>query len=40
MKLQGESFWLATQPVDMRTGIDELSLHVLEALRGRAGATC
>ncbi len=35
MKLQAESFWLATQAVDMRTGIDGLSLHVQEAL-GRA----
>ena len=35
MKLQAESFWLATQAVDMRTGIDGLSLHVQQAL-GRA----
>ena len=35
MKLQAESFSLATQAVDMRTGIDGLSLHVQQAL-GRA----
>jgi transposase len=35
MKLQADSLWLATQPVDMRTGIDGLSLHVQQAL-GRA----
>jgi transposase len=35
MKLQAESVWLATQPVDMRIGIDGLSLHVQQAL-GRA----
>lgn len=32
MKLQAESFWLATQAVDMRTGIDGLSLHVQQVL--------
>lgn len=35
MKLQAESIWLATQPVDMRIGIDGLSLVVQQAL-GRA----
>lgn len=35
MKLQAESFSLATQAVDMRTGIDGLSLHVQQVL-GRA----
>jgi hypothetical protein len=35
MKLQADSVWLATQPVDMRTGIDGLSLHMQQAL-GRA----
>nr|WP_257626440.1 IS66 family insertion sequence element accessory protein TnpB [Janthinobacterium sp. NKUCC06_STL] len=28
MQLQAASIWLATQPVDMRTGIDGLSRHV------------
>ena len=35
MKLLPESIWLAIEPVDMRTGIDGLSLHVQQAL-GRA----
>ena len=35
MKLLPESIWLAVEPVDMRTGIDGLSLHVQQAL-GRA----
>jgi transposase len=35
MQLQAESIWLATQPVDMRIGVDGLSLHVQQAL-GRA----
>jgi transposase len=35
MKLQAESFWLATQAVDMRTGIDGLSLQMQQML-GRA----
>jgi len=29
------AIWLATEPVDMRTGVDGLSLHVQQAL-GRA----
>ena len=32
MELRAESIWLATAPVDMRTGIDGLSLHVQQAL--------
>lgn len=35
MKLQADSVWLATRPVDMRIGIDGLSLLVQESL-GRA----
>jgi transposase len=35
LKLLANSIWLATAPVDMRTGIDGLSLHVQQAL-GRA----
>ena len=35
MKLLPESIWLAVEPVDMRTGVDGLSLHVQQAL-GRA----
>lgn len=35
MNLQADTFWLATQAVDMRTGIDGLSLQVQQAL-GRA----
>ncbi|GGE79707.1 IS66 family insertion sequence element accessory protein TnpB [Massilia psychrophila] len=35
MKLQAESVWLATQPVDMRIGAEGLSLHVQQVL-GRA----
>lgn len=33
MKLLPDSIWLATEPVDMRTGVDGLSLHVQQALR-------
>ena len=32
MTLQPEQVWLAIQPVDMRLGIDGLSLRVQEAL--------
>ena len=32
MKLAADSIWLATAAVDMRTGIDGLSLHVQQAL--------
>jgi transposase len=32
VKLLPESVWLALDPVDMRTGIDGLSLHVQQAL--------
>jgi transposase len=32
MKLQAETIWLAMQPVDMRIGVDGLSLHVQQAL--------
>lgn len=40
MKLQAESVWLATQPVDMRIGVDGLSLHVQQALgRGPCDGT-
>ena len=35
MELSTEAIWLATAAVDMRTGIDGLSLHVQQAL-GRA----
>jgi transposase len=35
VKLLPESIWLAVEPVDMRIGIDGLSLHVQQAL-GRA----
>lgn len=35
MRLLPDAVWLATEPVDMRTGIDGLSLHVQQAL-GRA----
>jgi transposase len=35
VKLLPESIWLALDPVDMRTGVDGLSLHVQQAL-GRA----
>jgi len=35
MNLLPDSIWLATDPVDMRTGVDGLSLHVQQAL-GRA----
>jgi transposase len=35
VKLQADSIWLAVAPVDMRTSIDGLSLHVQQAL-GRA----
>ena len=35
MKLLADAIWLATAAVDMRTGIDGLSLHVQQAL-GRA----
>lgn len=35
MNLQPESVWLAVAPVDMRSGIDGLSLRVQQAL-GRA----
>ncbi|WP_281910048.1 IS66 family insertion sequence element accessory protein TnpB [Massilia varians] len=35
VKLLPESVWLALDPVDMRTGVDGLSLHVQQAL-GRA----
>jgi transposase len=35
MQLQADALWLATQPVDIRAGIDRLSLHVQQAL-GRA----
>jgi transposase len=32
MEVAAESIWLATTAVDMRTGIDGLSLHVQQAL--------
>lgn len=32
MKLSADAIWLATAAVDMRTGIDGLSLHVQQAL--------
>lgn len=32
MKLLPESIWLALDRVDMRTGVDGLSLHVQQAL--------
>jgi transposase len=32
MQLQANAVWLATQPVDIRAGIDRLSLHVQQAL--------
>lgn len=35
MKLQAEQVWLAVEPIDMRMGIDGLSLRVQQAL-GRA----
>ncbi|WP_374045733.1 IS66 family insertion sequence element accessory protein TnpB [Massilia sp. YIM B04103] len=35
MQLQANAVWLETQPVDIRAGIDRLSLHVQQAL-GRA----
>ena len=35
MKLLPDAVWLAVEPVDMRTGVDGLSLHVQQAL-GRA----
>jgi transposase len=35
LKLHADSIWLAVAPVDMRTSIDGLSLHVQQAL-GRA----
>ena len=35
MQLSADAIWLATAAVDMRTGIDGLSLHVQQAL-GRA----
>ena len=34
MQLQADSVWLATQPVDIRAGIDRLSLHVQQARQG------
>lgn len=35
MRLLPDAIWLASEPVDMRTGIDGLSLYVQQAL-GRA----
>lgn len=35
MRLHAEAVWLCTSPMDMRAGIDKLSLHVQQAL-GRA----
>jgi transposase len=35
MQLQAMTLWLATQPVDIRAGVDRLSRHVQQAL-GRA----
>ena len=32
MELSADAIWLATAAVDMRTGIDGLSLHVQQAL--------
>lgn len=32
MELSADAIWLATAVVDMRTGIDGLSLHVQQAL--------
>lgn len=32
MELQASAVWLATQPVDIRAGVDRLSLHVQQAL--------
>nr|WP_200960819.1 IS66 family insertion sequence element accessory protein TnpB [Duganella sp. Root198D2] len=32
MQLQANSVWLATPPVDIRAGIDRLSLYVQQAL--------
>ena len=39
MMLQPEQVWLASEPVDMRLGIDGLSLLVQEAL-GKAPCDC
>lgn len=35
MQLRVEALWLCTAPMDMRAGVDKLSLHVQQAL-GRA----
>jgi transposase len=35
MELRPDAIWLATAPVDTRTGIDGLSLHVQQALGKR-----
>jgi transposase len=38
MKLSADATWPAMAAVDMRTGIDGLSLHVQQALRTRRGS--
>lgn len=35
MELRAEALWLCTAPMDMRAGVDKLSLHVQQVL-GRA----